>query len=63
MPDSGPIRWTPSPVLPKTPMSFADVGYEEMLSRARALKPVLAERAEELRAPAPLARRDRARPA
>lgn len=46
MPDSGPIRWTPSAVLPKTPMSFADVGYEEMLSRARALKPVLAERAE-----------------
>jgi 3-hydroxy-9,10-secoandrosta-1,3,5(10)-triene-9,17-dione monooxygenase len=46
MPDSGPIRWTPSPVLPKTPMSFAHVGYEEMLSRARALKPVLAERAE-----------------
>jgi 3-hydroxy-9,10-secoandrosta-1,3,5(10)-triene-9,17-dione monooxygenase len=46
MPDSGPIKWTPSPVLPKTQMSFADVGYEEMLSRARALKPVLAERAE-----------------
>jgi len=46
MPDSGPIRWTPSAVLPKTPMSFADVGYEEMLSRARALKPALAERAE-----------------
>src|SRR6476619_874216 len=46
MPDSGPIRWTPSTVLPKTPMSFADVGYEEMLSRARALKPRLAERAE-----------------
>jgi 3-hydroxy-9,10-secoandrosta-1,3,5(10)-triene-9,17-dione monooxygenase len=46
MPDSGPIRWTPSPVLPKTPMSFADVGYEEMLSRARALKSVLAQRAE-----------------
>ena len=47
MPDSGPIRWTPSPVLPKAPMSFADVGYEEMLSRARALKPVLAQRAED----------------
>ena len=46
MPDSGPIKWTPSAVLPKTPMSFADVGYEEMLSRARALKPRLAERAE-----------------
>jgi len=46
MPDSGPIRWAPSPVLPKTPMSFADVGYEEMMSRARALKPVLAQRAE-----------------
>jgi 3-hydroxy-9,10-secoandrosta-1,3,5(10)-triene-9,17-dione monooxygenase len=46
MPDSGPIKWTPSSVLPKVPMSFADVGYEEMLSRARALKPVLAERAE-----------------
>ena len=46
MPDSGPIRWTPSPVLPKTSTSFADVGYEEMLSRARTLKPALAERAE-----------------
>jgi len=46
MPDSGPIKWIPSAVLPKTPMSFADVGYEEMLSRARALKPRLAERAE-----------------
>jgi len=46
MPDSGPIKWTPSAVLPKAPMSFADVGYKEMLSRARALKPVLAQRAE-----------------
>lgn len=46
MPDAGPIAWSPSSVLPKKPMSFADVGYEEMLSRARALKPVLAERAE-----------------
>lgn len=46
MPDSGPIQWTPSPVLPKTPMSFADVGYGEMMSRVRALKPALAERAE-----------------
>jgi 3-hydroxy-9,10-secoandrosta-1,3,5(10)-triene-9,17-dione monooxygenase len=47
MPDSGPIKWTPSAVLPKAPMSFADVGYKEMLSRARALKPVLAQRAED----------------
>lgn len=46
MPDSGPIKWKPSPVLPKSPVSFADVGYEEMMSRARALKPALAERAE-----------------
>jgi 3-hydroxy-9,10-secoandrosta-1,3,5(10)-triene-9,17-dione monooxygenase len=47
MPDTGPIRWTPSAVLPKTRTSFADVGYDEMLSRARALKPRLADRAEE----------------
>jgi len=46
MPDSGPIKWTPSSVLPKTAKSFAEVGYEEMLARARALKPKLAERAE-----------------
>src|SRR3954451_1823836 len=46
MPDSGPIKWTPSPVLPTSAKSFADVGYEEMLARARALKPVIAERAE-----------------
>lgn len=47
MPDAGPIRWTPSAVLPKTPVSFAGVGYEEMMSRVRALKPVLAQRAED----------------
>lgn len=46
MPDAGPIAWSPSSVLPKKPMSFAGVGYEEMLSRARALKPTLAARAE-----------------
>lgn len=46
MPDSGPIRWAPSPVLPKSATSFADVGYDEMMARARTLKPVLAERAE-----------------
>ena len=46
MPDSGPIKWDPSPILPKRPVSFADVGYDEMMSRARALKPALAERAE-----------------
>ena len=44
MPDAGPpssqaIAWSPSPVLPKKRMSFADVGYEEMLQRARKLKP------------------------
>ena len=46
MPDAGPIAWSPSSVLPKKPMSFAGVGYEEMMSRARALKPTLAQRAE-----------------
>src|SRR6478609_6459108 len=46
MPDAGPISWSPSPVLPKKRTSFAEVGYEEMLARARALKPRLAERAE-----------------
>ncbi len=46
MPDAGPIAWSPSPVLPQKRMSFAEVGYDEMLQRARNLKPVLAERAE-----------------
>ena len=46
MPDAGPIAWSPSSVLPKERTSFAGVGYEDMLARSRALKPVLAERAE-----------------
>src|SRR5688572_24764228 len=33
MPDAGPIAWSPSPVLPKKRMSFAEVGYGEMLAR------------------------------
>jgi len=39
--------WKPSATLPKEPMSFADVGYEEMIERARRLAPTLAQRAEE----------------
>src|SRR5262245_26693095 len=39
--------WTPSPVLPKARVSFAGVGYEEMVARARALAPSIAARAEE----------------
>jgi 3-hydroxy-9,10-secoandrosta-1,3,5(10)-triene-9,17-dione monooxygenase len=39
--------WTPSPVLPKARVSFAGVGYEEMVARARALAPAIAARAEE----------------
>ncbi len=46
MPDAGPIAWSPSSILPKKRTSFAEVGYAEMLARARALKPALAERAE-----------------
>jgi 3-hydroxy-9,10-secoandrosta-1,3,5(10)-triene-9,17-dione monooxygenase len=40
------FAWTPSPVLPKARVSFADVSYEEMVSRAHALGPKLAARAE-----------------
>src|SRR3977135_3336847 len=47
LPDSKPIAWTPSSVLPKERTSFARIGYGEMLERARQLKPVLAQRAEE----------------
>lgn len=39
--------WTPSANLPKSPVSFAGVTYEEMVERARRLAPRLAERAEE----------------
>jgi 3-hydroxy-9,10-secoandrosta-1,3,5(10)-triene-9,17-dione monooxygenase len=41
------FQWTPSATLPNKPVSFAGVGYEEMLDRARALVPVFAERAAE----------------
>ena len=47
LPDSKPIAWTPSSVLPKERTSFARIGYGEMLERAKKLKPVLAQRAEE----------------
>ena len=40
------FAWTPSAVLPKQRVSFADVSYEEMVSRAHALAPKLAARAE-----------------
>ena len=40
------FAWTPSAVLPKERVSFADVSYEEMVSRAHALGPKLAARAE-----------------
>jgi 3-hydroxy-9,10-secoandrosta-1,3,5(10)-triene-9,17-dione monooxygenase len=39
--------WTPSPLLPRTRTSFAGVGYQEMVDRARALVPGLAARAAE----------------
>ena len=39
------FNWTPSATLPKKPVSFAGVGYEEMLRRTRALMPKFAERA------------------
>lgn len=39
--------WIPSPVLPRERKSFADVGYDEMVARARALAPRIAARAEE----------------
>ena len=37
-------NWTCSATLPKTQQSFAGVGYQEMVGRARALLPVLAAR-------------------
>src|SRR5229473_4519243 len=40
------FEWTPSATLPKARTSFAGVGYDEMLERARRLAPTLAERAE-----------------
>src|SRR5262249_15414749 len=40
------FKWTPSPVLPKAPVSFAAVGYDEMVERARRLVPGIAARAE-----------------
>jgi 3-hydroxy-9,10-secoandrosta-1,3,5(10)-triene-9,17-dione monooxygenase len=39
------FKWTPSATLPSKPISFAGVGYEEMVRRARALLPKFAERA------------------
>ena len=39
------FKWTPSATLPKKPVSFAGVGYDEMLRRARDLRPKFAERA------------------
>jgi 3-hydroxy-9,10-secoandrosta-1,3,5(10)-triene-9,17-dione monooxygenase len=40
------FKWTPSPVLPEAPVSFAGVGYDEMVDRARRLVPSIAARAE-----------------
>jgi 3-hydroxy-9,10-secoandrosta-1,3,5(10)-triene-9,17-dione monooxygenase len=42
---SQPFKWTPSRNLPAKPPSFAGVGYDEMLQRARSLLPAFAERA------------------
>lgn len=42
----GAVGWTPSPMLPEKPVSFAGTGYTEMVDRARALAPIIAERAE-----------------
>jgi 3-hydroxy-9,10-secoandrosta-1,3,5(10)-triene-9,17-dione monooxygenase len=42
-----PFDWTPSANLPKGRMSFAGVGYDEMVERARRLAPTLAGRAEQ----------------
>ena len=39
--------WTTSPVLPAARVSFAGVGYDEMVQRARTLAPSIAARAEE----------------
>jgi 3-hydroxy-9,10-secoandrosta-1,3,5(10)-triene-9,17-dione monooxygenase len=41
------FAWTPLPNLPKTPTSFADVSYDQMVRRARELAPTLRERAGE----------------
>jgi 3-hydroxy-9,10-secoandrosta-1,3,5(10)-triene-9,17-dione monooxygenase len=41
------MSWTPSKTLPANRQSFAEVTYDEMLSRARSLAPVFAERASE----------------
>ena len=41
------LEWTPSANLPKARTSFAGVGYDEMLERARRLVPKIAARAEE----------------
>ena len=41
------FEWTPSAILPKQRVSFAGVGYQEMVERARKLAPTLAARAEE----------------
>ena len=40
------FEWTPSAILPTKRVSFAGVGYGEMVERARRLAPKLAERAE-----------------
>ena len=41
------LEWTPSATLPRNPISFTDVSYEEMVGRARDLAPRLRERAPE----------------
>jgi 3-hydroxy-9,10-secoandrosta-1,3,5(10)-triene-9,17-dione monooxygenase len=41
------FEWTPSATLPKARTSFAGVGYDEMLERARRLVPKIAARAEQ----------------
>ncbi|HEY6719386.1 MAG TPA: acyl-CoA dehydrogenase family protein [Reyranella sp.] len=41
------FAWTPSATLPKARASFAGVGYDEMLERARRLVPKIAARAEQ----------------
>jgi len=43
----GVVDWTKSATLPSKPVSFTGVSYDDMLSRARALVPALAERAAE----------------
>lgn len=41
------MRWTPSPNLPKTQVSFEGVSYDEMMKRVRHLVPSIAARADE----------------